>query len=252
MPDTFAVTIIGIIFCAIVAAFAKGISRDKCLMGFDKDRVTLQQTTGKAIWGTLFVESTGLELQYQEAYKDKDGHIETSFILYRSEFPTIQALIRYHDDLDEKSQKKRTKELEKTYHPSLIRRSKRKILNFFKTVRDSLMDVLSMVVDLAKKRAPGGTMLASQDKYVSQMKQGVVGFIGTAFEPLLEKHIGAKVVVELNRNGKICEYPGVLKDYTAEYIEIMDVAYNENEETPKRKADIVVSRQYGFIRHLGE
>jgi hypothetical protein len=76
--------------------------------------------------------------------------------------------------------------------------------------------------------------------------------MGTSFEPLLERHIGKRVVLELTKGGKIFEYPGVLKDYTAEFIEIMDVDYRIKEEQTTRKADLTIPRKYGVIRHLGE
>jgi hypothetical protein len=252
MPDTFAITVIFIIICAVVAAFAKGRSKNKCLMDFSEDLVTMELITGKTILGRLIVENTGLEFMYPSANKDNADKHEMSYILYRSEYPTIQALIRYHDDLDERRKREREKELERTYHPKFVRRFKRKVLNFFKTVRDSVMELVSMVIDQAKKRAPGGALLASQDKYVSQMKQEMVDSIGTAFEPLLERHIGARVLLVLNKGSKKYKYSGVLKDYTAEYIELMDIDYRIDEDSPIRKADIMVPRRYGCIRHLGE
>ncbi|MFH1360957.1 MAG: hypothetical protein ABIJ41_08025 [Candidatus Omnitrophota bacterium] len=252
MQDTFAITIIFIICSAFIAAFIKGRSKDKCLVEFSGDRVTLEQTSGKTIWGKLIVETTGLEMIYPKAHKDQDGHDETSYILYKGEYPTIQAIIRYHEDLDEKRRLKRDNELKKTYHPNFYRRAKRKMLNLFKTVRDSMMDVVNMVIDLAKKRTPAGALMTSQDKYVSQVKQEMIGFVGTSYEPLLERHIGAKVVLEVNKNGKKYEFVGILKDYTADYIELMDVNYRLSQESPPKKADVVVPRQYTFVRHLGE
>ena len=109
-----------------------------------------------------------------------------------------------------------------------------------------------MLISQAKKATPAGAVLTSQDKYVSQMKQELFGSAGTSFEPLLEKYIGRKVVLELAKGDKTFEYCGVLKDYTAEFIEIMDVNYKVKEDEPARKADLVVLRKYGVVRHLGE
>ncbi|GAH89786.1 unnamed protein product [marine sediment metagenome] len=109
-----------------------------------------------------------------------------------------------------------------------------------------------MLISQAKKASPAGAVLTSQDKYVSQMKQELMGSVGTSFEPLLERYIGHKVVLELARGDKIFEYCGVLKEYTAEFIEIMDVNYKAKEDEPARKADLVVLRKYGVVRHLGE
>jgi len=252
MPDTFAVTIIFIVLTTFVAAFIKKRSRDKCLKDFSENLVTLEETGGKIIWGKLSVENTGLELIYPTRHKDKKGHDETSYILYKYEYPNIQALIRYHDELSEDNKKEREKELKRTYHPNLLRRLKRKIQNIFKTVRDSVMEVVNLLISQAKKATPAGTMLTSQDKHVSRIKQELMGSAGTSFEPLLERHIGKRVVLELLKGDKIFEYPGVLKEYTAEFVEVMDVNYRAKEDQPARKADLVMLRKYGIIRHLGE
>ena len=252
MPDTFALTIAFIVIVTVIAAFVKGRSKDKCLRDFAKNLVTLEDTTGKIIWGKLNLESTGLELSYQTAHKDKSGHDETSYILYKNEYPNILALIRYHDELDEQSKKEREKELKKTYHPSFLRKSKRRMRSFFNTVKDSMMEVINLLLGQVKRTAAGGAVMSSQDKYISQIKQELAGSMGTSFEPLLERHIGKIVILELVKGDKRFEYPGVLKDYTAEFIEIMDVNYKIKEDEPPRKADLIVARRYGLIRHLGE
>jgi small nuclear ribonucleoprotein (snRNP)-like protein len=251
MPYT-AITIIFIVLSTVVAAFIRRRSRDKCLKDFSETIVTLEETGGKIIWGKLNVENTGLEFIYPEKHEDKEGHDETSYILYKYEYPNIAALIRFHDQLSESNKRKREKELNRTYHPGLLRRLKRKIQNAFKTVRDSVMEVLNMLISQAKRASPAGAVLTSQDKYVSQMKQELMGSVGTSFEPLLERYIGHKVVLELAKGDKIFEYCGVLKEYTAEFIEIMDVNYKVKEDEPVRKADLVVLRKYGVVRHLGE
>ncbi len=123
MPDTFAITIVSIIIFTVVAAFIRGRIRDKCLGDFLKDLVTLEETTGKIILGKLSVENTGIELIYPTKYKDKSGHDKTSYILYKHEYPNIQALIRYHDELNEHRKKEREKELKRTYHPTASKKA---------------------------------------------------------------------------------------------------------------------------------
>ena len=139
MPDTFAITIVSIIVFTVVAAFIKGRSRDKCLKDFSQDMITLEQTTGKIIWGRLRVENTGFELVYSSKHRDKKGHDETSYILYKNEYSNIRTLIRFHDELDEQGKKEREEELKRTYHPTALRRLRRRIQNFFKTIKDSVM-----------------------------------------------------------------------------------------------------------------
>ncbi len=94
--------------------------------------------------------------------------------------------------------------------------------------------------------------MTTQDKYVTQMKKELIGSVGTAFEPLLERYIGHKVVLEMIKGDKIIEHCGVLKEYTADFIELMDVNYKPNEDAPLSTADLIVPRKLGIVRHLGE
>ncbi len=252
MPDTFAITIIFIVLATIVAAFIRRRSRDKCLKDFLHDLITLEEITGKIIRGKLRVENTGLEFIYPTNLKDENGHDETSFILYKYEYSNIRALIRYHDELNKGAKKEREKELKRTYHPRALRKLKRKIQNVFKTVKDSVMEVMNLLISQAKKTTPAGAVLTSQDKHVSQIQKELMGSVGTSFEPLLERYIGHRVLLELIKGEEIFKYSGVLKDYTAEFIEIMDIDYTITKDRPVRKADLVVPRKYGVVRHLGE
>ena len=247
-----AITIIFIILAAGVGAFIRKRTRDKCLRDFENNMVTLEDTAGKTIWGKLRVENTGLEFVYPQKQKDEQGHEEASYILYKYEYPRIRAVVRYHDELSEANKKAREKELKRTYHPGFLRRLKRKTLNVFRTVRDSVVEIVNLLISQARKATPAGKVLTSQDKYVSQMKQELIGSVGTSYEPLLERYIGHKVVLEMIKGDKIFEYSGVLKEYTAEFIEIMNVSYKTKEDQPPRTADLIVPRKHGLIRHLGE
>jgi hypothetical protein len=252
MPDTFTVTVIFIILAAAVAAVVRRRTKDKCLKDFAGFIITLEKNSGKTAWGRLNVENTGLELVFPQTHKDQNAPEKTSYLLYKYEFPNITALVRYHDQLSEDNKSQRDKQLEKTYHPGLLRRTRRKILNIFKTVRDSVIEIINLLLTQAKRTVPGGTVLASQDKYVSAMKQELTGSIGTSYEPLFEKYIGRKVILEIIKGDKILEYCGVLKDYTADFIEILDADYTPQDSTKAKKADLVVSRKCGIVRHLGE
>jgi len=246
------ITIIFILLVTFVGAFVRKRNRDKCLKDFSGYVVTLEKTGGKSIWGKLRVENTGLELVYENPHKDDEGHNETSCILYKQEYSNISVLIRFHDQLSDSDKARRDKDLERTYHPGLFRRLWRKTKNIFKTIRDSIMELTNVFISQAKKTTPAGAMLTSQDKYVSQMKQELISSVATAYEPLLERHIGHKVVLELVKGDKTIELPGVLKDYTSEFIELMDVDYKIDLSPMPRRADIIALRSCGIVRHLGE
>ena len=144
------------------------------------------------------------------------------------------------------------KELKITYHPSSFRRNMRKLANIFKTIRDSFVEVINLLLAQARKATPATGVLSSQDKYVTQMKKELIGSVGTSHEPLLEKYIGRLVILEILKGDKILKFSGVLKDYTANFIEILDVDYQSINDPETRKADLIAPRICSTIRHLGE
>lgn len=246
------ITILFIMISTFVGAFIKGRNKDKCLKAYNGFIVTLEDVKGKHIWGRLDVEATGMELTYTNAHDDTDGHVESSYILYKYEYGNISAVVRFHDYLSEQGKKDRDAELERAYHPNWLRRTWRKTLNVFKTIRDAIMEVSNVLMSQAKKTTGAGSMLTTQDKYVSQMKNEVIGSVDTSYEPLLEKYIGHRVVAEFLHKDQPVEMVGVLKDYTAEFLEMLDVQYWTGKEDNRKKADVILPRKRAVIRHLAE
>jgi hypothetical protein len=252
LDNAFYITVMFIGLSTFVGMIIKKLHRDKCLKDFAGYMVTLEEKGGKDVWGKLRVENTGIELAYPDKQTDSDGHLEASYIVYKFEFANIAAFVRYHDGLSEAGKKRRQRDLDRTYHPGFFRRARRKTQNFFKTIRDAVVEIMNLLISKAKKTGAASGTLTSQDKYVTQMKQELIGSVGTSYEPLLERYIGHKVVLEVIKGDKIVECAGVLKDYTAEFIEVMDVDYKKNADTPVRKADLIVLRNLGVVRHLAE
>jgi hypothetical protein len=53
----------------------------------------------------------------------------------------------------------------------------------------------------------------------------VLGQVGTVYDPLLEHYIGHRVVIELLEGDEIHEHVGIFKEYSGDFIEILDVQY---------------------------
>jgi len=90
MPDTFAITVLFIVLSTVVAAFIRGRHKDKCLLDFSGNRVSVVSKDGKSLSGILTVESTGSELKYDSPVDLGEGYIESSHILYKNEYSNIQ------------------------------------------------------------------------------------------------------------------------------------------------------------------
>lgn len=241
-------TIIFIIVSALFVVVMKKIKKDKCLLDFKKDNVTLELLSGKTAKGELTVKNTGLRLDYSQKFMDEKGIAYRSYLLYKNEYPEIQALVRYFQELSETGKKEREKEIEKTFQPSRWRKMLRSIGNFFKIIKDSVIEIANLLTNHISKTTPVGMTLGSQDKQVSKMKNELYGFIETSYEPLLEDYIGERVILELKKGDQWVKYKGILKDYTTEFIEVMDVDYGEDNQS----ADLIVLRKFGIIRNLSE
>ncbi|MDD5645339.1 MAG: hypothetical protein PHO00_07855 [bacterium] len=253
MQDTFAITIIFILAATFIAAFIKGRSKDRCLSHFSGAPVTVINRDMKTIWGRLKVDHSSIELFYDDVYRDeKDNHIETSYIIYRNEFANILALAKFLEKLDGEESRKRNIILKKTYHPGLCHRISRNTRNIFGTVKDSIAEISNLFIGKIKASVPAGKVLSGQEKYVSQIQGQVVSGVGLSYEPVLERHIGKRVVISYMLDSKKHELSGILRDYTAEFIELMETELKLQDNKNPVKADIVIPRSIAAVRHLGE
>jgi len=251
--DSLTITIIFILLSGLIGVFVKGRMRDRCLMDFSGSPVTIEFKDGKYARGVMRLEPTGLELTYDKPEIDEtDKHAETTFMLYKTEYPDISRVSRFIDEIDEKSMKTRAKQLRGVRNQRGLRRLGRKMRNFFATIRDSVMEVLNLFIGKVRQATPARGIVAGQDKYVSQMQTGVLSTVQTAFEPLLERHIGKKVVLQHSGGEKLVEYTGILKGYTAEFVELMDLSYKPAGREEAKPADLIIPRSAGLVRHLGE
>ena len=250
LDDALLITLISIIATTIIGTFINSRRRDRCLTNFRDFMVTLLEKSGKRVWGHLAVEASGLEFLYSADYLDED-HIETSYILFKEEFNTINLLLRFHSELTEVNKRKRIQEVKRAYHPWPPRLLVRKMRNVVNTCKDSIFEVLGLAMTRAKTANPALATLASQQKYITGATKDVVDYLGRSYDSLLEKHIGKRVVLEITKaDGEVQEYVGIFKDYSRQFLQVMDVSYKDGDET--RLCDIIVPRAHASIRHGAE
>src|SRR5687767_15657061 len=102
------VTILLIFVTAIVTALVTKWVKDKCLKFFHGYHVTLERVRGQTIWGSLKVFSSGVEIVHDHPYVDHRGRRKTSYMIYQPEIEQqLLSILRYHDELDERSQRER-------------------------------------------------------------------------------------------------------------------------------------------------
>ena len=224
MNNAFLLTVVLIFLSALVTAVLSARSRDRCLKDFRDYPVIIElEKERKLVWGNLHLYSNGLELSYLKPHKDLEGHIETSFVLYKDEWPGMIALFRCADELDEKTLKRRRIAIRRTYQPSVFRKSLRSIKNLFNTLRDAVNKSLGVFLGQVKKAMPSSKVLSTQDSAIKNIGESFVEYTSYAYDAILENMIGKKVVVEVPRQNTLLEYPGILKEYSGNFIEILSV-----------------------------
>ncbi len=220
---TFFITIIIIFLGSLLGAWLRSRSRDACLAAFEDYHVTLEMDDGHRVWGRLDVLPTGLEFHYRSAIQD-EKHLESSYLLYSSEYEHIQAIYRYGDNLDTHMQTRRAKEIQRSFHPNIFRRTARNLRNFINTASDSMSEVIGLAVGRARK--PAGRFIdETSETHLRQIGSNVLGHVGQDADPLLERLIGQKIVFETIEDGVVHEHVGIFKNYTRDFYEIVDVQF---------------------------
>ncbi|MEZ4640339.1 MAG: hypothetical protein R2873_16450 [Caldilineaceae bacterium] len=217
---------VGLVFLVtLLGSYLRSRRKDPCLASFEDFRITLERTDNKIIWGKLELESTGLELIYSDDVQD-EAHVESSYILYAGEYENIQAIYRYADQLTPEGKRKRARDIERSFHPGLWERGKRGLRAFVSTANDSLNEVFGLLVGRARK--PAGRYITDQgEAYLNKLGVNLIGHVGGVFDPLLERYIGQKVVVEIQEGDEVHEHVGIFKNYSPDFIEILDVQFPE-------------------------
>jgi len=217
------VSILAILLSSLAGFYAQSRARDRCLRDFHRFKVTIENNQGKVAWGTLEVYSSGVELLYASEHWDIEGHVENSYILYAADLANLQTIYRFHDDQTEKGQQRRSLDIRRTYNPSVFSRAGRAMRNFFSTFKDAIVKTINTVLGYRAAQQPQAVILSKREELTSSGAQLLSGAFGNAYEPILERYTGHYVVLEILRDGVWEEEYGILKEYSAKYVELLNV-----------------------------
>ncbi len=216
---SFLVSLFILILLTVFITYLSGKSTNRCFKDFSKYPVTVI-TKNKAIWGDFYPESTGFYIRYKKPKKEKNFK-ELSYLFYKQEFGDVLALIREVGELDDTQKEKREKEIRKIHNPTVIGRLKRYIYNVIIIAADVIKEALSITFGRALNKIPKS--IPSQKGYASKISQLLVP--SSSYDGLLEKLIGKKVILEIKEGERYKEHPGIFKEYTKDFLEVLDVEY---------------------------
>lgn len=220
---SFIITLAVIVLATLIGAYMRSAHRDRCLTDFDGYHVTVEKKNNQVIWGNMALKATGLELIYRADVQD-DGHMETSYILYKDEYDDLQAIYRYARDLTEDLQQERARSVEKSLHPGIVRRARRSMRNFLSTATDSMAEAFTLALGRVRRKG-AALMNDTSQSYIRGIGKDIIGYVGTSYDPLLERFVGTRVVAEIVEDDEVHEHVGMLKEYSADFLELLDVYY---------------------------
>lgn len=232
LANPFALALTVVFLVALVGAFVAARKRDRCLKKFRKHHVTLEEQSGRRIWGRLKVFSKGLELEYESPL---DQPAKNSFLIYETELAKILSIHRFADRLDAGGHRRRGRQARKLADPPLATRLTRWARNVVNTFRDAIVSAMGMSVQQAAKASPN-PVLTAQGGQVNAIGSLLVGETANAYEPMIEQHIGRPVILEVvnpaDPDKRVTEYHGYLGEYSAQFILLVTVRDRFHETVP--------------------
>ena len=214
---------IGIIFLTtIIGPVWRRRTRDGCLRSFDGSKIVLVESDGKPVWGRLRIYATGFELLYDRPQEDERGVRKCSYILYQSGYSVIRALWRYPDEMSPEEERRRAKLVRRCASPPFHARLWRWWRNVMGTLRDAFLQTTQTVLGRVVARS---ATLKSQEAHLKTLSSELIDHAANAYEPILEHYFGRRVVLELVEGEEVREYVGLLRNYTATFVELGDIRH---------------------------
>ncbi len=217
---------------ALVGGYLQRRRRDQVLAELQDFHAVVRMRDNSRIWGRMEVYANGLELLYAKPFRNHRGNLTTSYIMFRNSIEQVLAIYRFHSELSPKNQQRRWKEIEHTRNPGLLRLALRHTRNFLNTFRDAINESMGMLLTRMKGTS-SMSLLHSQDERLKKFGTEALGAVGNAYDPILERHIGEQVVVELQTgSGDKEEYAGLLRGYSQAWLSVFDCRIGEETRLP--------------------
>ena len=240
--DSFTITIIIISLSGFIGAFIKGKKKDRCLKELNQSNIHIikikrEEKDESDILGQLNIEANCMEIKLNDNTKKEN------LILYKNEYVSINKIIRYTELQNEKEKKEREIEFNKITNPSLFRKMKRTIIIFFNITKDAIFELSETMLSKTKLSSLNQTEFVESIKNHTSQSATI-----SSYQPIWERYIGKKVVLEQIIDNIKIEYSGILKEYSGDYILLYDVNFKNKSQI--KNSDILFPRGNSVIRNL--
>jgi hypothetical protein len=194
--SNFLLLSIGLIFVfALAGSYLRHRHLDRVLQDLIGFHVTARMQS-EQIWGNFKLYSNAIEFKFSQVYTNNRGTDLASFIIFKEQMATIDAIFRHHDELTPQNQQRRITQIERARNPGWYRRFKRSLRNFMVAFKEAISESIGMVVSRVQQQA-SMALLKSADGKLKSMGNNILDMAGNAaYDPVLEHYIFSRVVFE--------------------------------------------------------
>ncbi len=230
MSNLLAFSIVLIFIFALAGSYVRHRQLDRVLRELVGFHVTVQMQAER-IWGKFKLYSNALELLFSQVYTNHRGTDLTSFIVFNEQMIAVQAIFRYHDELTPQNQQRRLAQIERARNPSWWRRVKRSLRNFMVAFKEAISESIGMMASRVQQQTTMA-LLKGADGKLKNMGNDLLDMAGNAaYDPVLEHYMFSRVVFEnTDLAGNKVEYAGILEEYSAAWVSILDCYLNTEDE----------------------
>ncbi len=241
---------------ALVGTILKRRSCDHCLKKFEGSKVILSDSLGVFHQGSLCVFAQGLEIVFSGVENEKNGNLN-SLIIHPKEVNEIPFLVRPAPDADTMIGLTWRQELNRILKPSPWDRICRLSLNFYNMLRDAFGQAAKTILGAVSKDTTVG-QVKNADKQMNKIGGELTTLVPNAWEPVLEKHRGRRIIVERKSKTGLIKEAGILEDYSPQFLLVRNVYIDENtfsqieclgKKNPKNLFDVLYARHSAIIRN---
>lgn len=241
---------------ALLGTILKRRAKDHCLKKFEGHYTILPSLSGEMIQGFLSVYAQGIQLLYPQKIKKDIGMID-SFVLHPAEIEKIPYIIRPAPDPETRAGFKWSQEMHRILQPNFLQKSQRLILTFYNMLKDAFGQAAKAIIGALSKDT-SISKVKDSNKRIEEVRSGLTELVPNAWEPILEKYRGRRVVIERKGADGMVYESGVLEDYSSKYLLLREVHLKESallekieliNEKKNFGLDMLFSRKIAIIRH---
>ena len=131
------------------------------------------------------------------------------------------------------------------------------ILNFYNMLRDAFGQAAQTIIGTMSKDSTV-SKVKNSDKRMNEIGSGLTELVPNAWEPILEKYRGQRIIIERKTAEGLVNEAGVLEDYSSKYLLVRQVSIQDEnlrqliegqKKTTSDLYDILYSRSTTIIRN---